>query len=139
MLKVGDIIRLRKGPEGHWQLSQVPEVEGALVALDPKDGAVLALAGGYDFTINSFNRATQAQRQPGSGFKPILYAAALSEGYTPASVVNDAPIVYADPTQSGGVWRPKTTPAAFTAPRGCASPWPSRAIWSPSACSRTSV
>lgn len=108
VLKAGDIIRLRKDrEEGRWKLAQVPEVEGALASLDPKTGAIVALAGGYDFSLSKFNRATQAQRQPGSGFKPVLYAAALSEGYTPSSVVNDAPITYADPSQSGGVWRPQ--------------------------------
>ncbi len=116
VLKAGDIIRLRKDKEGHWLLSQVPEVEGALASLDPKSGAILALAGGFDYALSNFNRATQAQRQPGSGFKPVLYAAALSEGYTPSSVVNDAPIVYADPSQSGGVWRPRNYSGRFYGP-----------------------
>ncbi len=116
VLKAGDIVRLRKDKNDHWMLSQIPEAEGALVSLDPKTGAVVALAGGYDFALSTFNRATQAQRQPGSGFKPILYAAALSEGYTPSSVVNDAPIVYADPSQAGGVWRPKNYSGRYYGP-----------------------
>ncbi len=116
LLKPGDIIRLRKDKEGQWRLTQIPEVQGALVALDAKTGAIVALAGGYDYARSAFNRATQAQRQPGSGFKPILYAAALSEGYTPSSVVNDAPIVYADPSQSGGVWRPKNYSGRYYGP-----------------------
>jgi penicillin-binding protein 1A len=116
VLKVGDIIRLRKDKEDHWMLSQIPEVEGALVSLDPKSGTIVALAGGYDFALSKFNRATQAQRQPGSGFKPVLYAAALSEGFTPSSIVNDAPIVYADPSQEGGVWRPQNYSGRFYGP-----------------------
>ncbi|HYE36278.1 penicillin-binding protein 1A [Methylocaldum sp.] len=116
ILKTGDLIRLRKDGNDRWKLSQIPEAEGALVALDPTSGAVVALAGGYDFTLSNFNRATQAQRQPGSGFKPILYAAALTEGYTPASVVNDAPIVYSDPSQEGGLWRPQNYSGRFYGP-----------------------
>jgi len=116
ILKAGDLIRLRKDGNDHWKLSQIPEVEGALVALDPTSGAVVALAGGYDFTLSKFNRATQAQRQPGSGFKPILYAAALTHGYTPASVVNDAPVVYSDPSQESGFWRPQNYSGRFYGP-----------------------
>jgi penicillin-binding protein 1A len=116
ILKAGELIRLRKDKEDHWVLSQIPEAEGALVSLDPKSGAVLALAGGYDYALSKFNRATQAQRQPGSGFKPVLYAAALTQGYTPSSVVNDAPIVYADPSRSGGVWRPQNYSGRFYGP-----------------------
>ncbi|MGZ8243621.1 penicillin-binding protein 1A [Methylomagnum sp.] len=115
-VKAGDIIRLRKDREGRWMLAQIPEAEAALASLDPKTGAIVALAGGYDFALSKFNRATQAQRQPGSGFKPVLYAAALTEGYTPSSVVNDAPIVYADPSQSGGVWRPQNYSGRFYGP-----------------------
>jgi penicillin-binding protein 1A len=116
ILKAGDLIRLRKDSDGHWKLSQIPEVEGALVALDPTSGAVVALAGGYDFAISKFNRATQAQRQPGSGFKPILYSAALTQGYTPASVVNDAPVVFSDPSQESGFWRPQNYSGRFYGP-----------------------
>lgn len=116
ILKAGDLVRLRKDGNDHWRLSQIPEVEGALVALDPLSGAVVALAGGYDFALSKFNRATQAQRQPGSGFKPILYAAALTHGYTPASVVNDAPIVFSDPSQVGGFWRPQNYSGRFYGP-----------------------
>ena len=116
VLKPGDIIRVRKNDDGIWMLSQIPEVGGALASLDPKDGRVIALAGGYDFEFSKFNRATQAQRQPGSGFKPILYAAALTEGYTPSSIVNDAPIVYADASQRGGIWRPKNYSGRYYGP-----------------------
>jgi penicillin-binding protein 1A len=116
VMKPGDVVRLRKDGHDQWMLSQIPEVEGALVSLDPKTGAINALAGGYDFALSKFNRATQAQRQPGSGFKPVLYAAALSEGYTPASVVNDAPIVYSDPSSEGGVWRPHNYSGRYYGP-----------------------
>ena len=75
------------------QLAQLPEAQGALVALDPDDGAIVALVGGFDYFNNKFNRAIQARRQPGSGFKPFLYSAALEHGFTPASIIMDAPIV----------------------------------------------
>ena len=116
VLKSGDLIRLRQNGEGHWKLSEVPGAEAALVSLEPKTGAVLALVGGYDFARSKFNRASQALRQPGSGFKPILYAAALSEGYSPTSIVNDAPISYSDPSQDGGVWRPHNYSGRFYGP-----------------------
>ena len=97
-LKIGDVVYVApahdkegKKVAGHWQLMQVPAVEGALVAMDPHTGRVLAIAGGFSFHSSEFDRATQAQRQPGSSFKPIVYAAALDNGYTPASVVLDAP------------------------------------------------
>src|SRR5699024_7003072 len=88
-----------------WQLAQVPEVQGALVALDPGTGAIEALVGGFDARLSLFNRATDAYRQPGSSIKPFIYAAALANGFTAASLINDAPIVYG--TYSGEVWRPR--------------------------------
>ncbi|MEZ5811401.1 MAG: penicillin-binding protein 1A [Rhizobiaceae bacterium] len=104
VLKPGDVIYVEKLDEGGWRLRQVPEIEGALVAMDPHTGRVLAMVGGFSFAESEFNRATQAMRQPGSAFKPIVYAAALDNGYTPASVVLDAPIEI----KSGGeIWRPK--------------------------------
>jgi penicillin-binding protein 1A len=116
ILKPGDIVRIHLRENGAWTLSQIPEVEGALVALNPDDGAVLALMGGYDFGQSSFNRATQSQRQPGSGFKPIIYTAAMENGYTPASVVVDAPLVIRDRSQEGGTWRPKNSGGKFYGP-----------------------
>ncbi len=92
----GDLIRVTQNAEGQWVLGQVPEVNGGLVSLDPHNGAIMALNGGYDFFSNSFNRITQAQRQPGSNFKPFLYSAALDNGYTTASLINDAPLARAD-------------------------------------------
>ncbi|MCC5779689.1 penicillin-binding protein 1A [Nitratireductor sp. B36] len=106
VLKPGDVIFVEKKPDAEraWQLRQVPEIEGALVAMDPHTGRVLAMVGGFSYADSQFNRATQAYRQPGSAFKPIVYAAALDNGYTPASVVLDAPISI----QVGNeVWEPK--------------------------------
>jgi penicillin-binding protein 1A len=92
----GDLIRVKLTDEGTWVLGQVPAVNGGLVALDPNSGAIKALTGGYDFNASTFNRVTQAQRQPGSNFKPFLYAAALANGYTPATLINDAPLPRSD-------------------------------------------
>ena len=116
VLKTGDIVRLRETGDGTWQLTQVPEADGALVSLDPAKGGIVALAGGFEYSRSKFNRVTQAQRQPGSGFKPILYAAALDAGFTPASVINDAPIIYYDPSVEGGAWRPQNYSGKFYGP-----------------------
>ncbi len=110
-----DIIRVRQNLEGKWVLAHVPEVAGALVSLNPADGAIVALVGGFDFTRSKYNRVTQAKRQPGSGFKPILYATALEVGFTPSSVINDAPIVYVDPWTSKE-WRPKNYSGKYYGP-----------------------
>ncbi len=104
----GDVVRIqatgnRKSP---WRLAQIPAVQGALVGLDPNNGAILAMVGGFDFGLSKFNRAIQAERQPGSNFKPFLYSAALDHGFTPASIINDAPVVFDDPTL-GRDWRPE--------------------------------
>jgi len=116
LLKAGEVIRLRLLDNGEWALTQTPRVEGALVSIDPKNGAILAMSGGFDFYHSSFNRVTQAQRQPGSGFKPVLYASALENGYTPASVINDAPIVFHDPSMAGGAWRPQNYSGRYYGP-----------------------
>lgn len=113
-LKRGDIVRIFRNGE-HWRLTQVPQVQGALVALDPHDGAIRALIGGYDFFEGKFNRVLQARRQPGSGFKPFLYAAALAYGFTPASVVLDAPVVFDDPKLED-TWRPENYTGKFYGP-----------------------
>jgi penicillin-binding protein 1A len=127
LLEPGDLIRVRRvdGESGGsaedeesergWRLAQVPEVEGALVSLDPDDGAILALVGGYDFFRSKFNRVTQAERQPGSGFKPFVYSAALEAGFTPASLINDAPVVFDDPSLEGA-WRPENYSGKFFGP-----------------------
>ncbi len=115
VVEVGDIIRVREDEEGLWRLTQVPRVEGALVALDPRDGAVRALQGGFDFSRNKFNRAVQAKRQPGSNFKPFIYSAALGSGLTPASLINDAPVVFED-TSLEASWRPENYSGKFFGP-----------------------
>lgn len=101
--------------EQEWQLSQFPEVSGALVAVDPNNGAVRAIVGGYSFYQSQFNRATQAKRQVGSNIKPFLYSAALENGYTLASVINDAPINQWD-RSSGNAWRPQNSPPVYDGP-----------------------
>ncbi len=111
----GDVIYVVTDGRGAAQLAQQPEAQGALVALDPADGAVVALVGGFDYFDNKFNRATQARRQPGSGFKPFLYSAALENGFTPASIVMDAPIVY-DDTGQERTWRPENNEKGFEGP-----------------------
>jgi penicillin-binding protein 1A len=102
----GDIIRIIEDSEGQWRLSQIPAVEGGIVSLEPDTGETLALVGGFDFQRSKFNRVTQAYRQPGSGFKPFIYSSALEKGYTAASLINDAPIVFDDPGIED-TWRPE--------------------------------
>ena len=102
-------------PTLYWALRQVPEVSGALVSVKPEDGAILALVGGFDFYQSKFNRAVQAERQPGSNFKPFIYSAALEKGYTPATLVNDAPVVFEDPALEA-TWRPENYSGRFYGP-----------------------
>lgn len=115
VLSRGDLVRITNTPEGSLELAQLPAVEGAMVVLSPADGAIKALVGGFDFQQSHFNRITQADRQPGSSFKPCVYAAALSKGYTSASIVNDAPLVL-----DGGAltekWRPENYSGKFHGP-----------------------
>lgn len=115
VLAVGDIIYLRELEEDSWQLTQIPEVQGALISLAPEDGAITSLQGGFDFFQNKFNRVVQSKRQPGSGFKPFVYSAALEKGYTAATVVNDAPVVFDDPGLEN-VWRPENYSGRFFGP-----------------------
>ncbi|MEW9797376.1 penicillin-binding protein 1A [Alteromonas sp. CYL-A6] len=114
ILNAGAIIYIRQ-QEGKWRLAQIPEVSGALVALNPQNGAVEAVVGGYSFYQSQFNRATQAERQVGSNIKPFVYSAALEHGYTLASIVNDAPINHWDEA-SGTAWRPKNSPPEYDGP-----------------------
>jgi len=116
VIKQGDVIYVKPSEEGKWQLSQVPKVSGAIIALNPADGAILSLVGSYDFFQSKFNRAVQSKRQPGSGFKPVLYTAGLEEGFTPASTINDAPIVFEDDSMQGGAWRPENYSSKFFGP-----------------------
>jgi penicillin-binding protein 1A len=106
VVQAGDIVRLSKNATGAWKLAQIPDVEGGLVSMRPSDGATLAMAGGFDFQRSKFNRITQATRQPGSAFKPFIYSSALDAGYTAASLINDAPVVFEDPGIED-VWRPE--------------------------------
>jgi len=115
VMQPGHVIRVENRNKESWQLAQLPEAEGALVALAPHDGAVTALNGGFDYFNNKFNRVTQSRRQPGSGFKPFIYSAALEKGYTPASIINDAPVVFDDPGLEN-VWRPENYSGKFFGP-----------------------
>ncbi len=114
VLAAGDIIRVASSEKG-WQLRQIPNAASALVSLRPMDGAVLALTGGFDFFASKFNRATQARRQPGSAFKPFIYSAALDVGFTPASMINDAPVVFEDRATEHS-WRPQNYSGKFFGP-----------------------
>ncbi len=115
VLKAGDVIYVAPlGKKGQWQLMQVPEVQGAMVVMDPHTGRVKALVGGFSYGLSQFNRATLAKRQPGSAIKPFVYAAALDNGYTPASVVLDAPIEFR--MRDGTVWKPKNYSNKFYGP-----------------------
>ena len=113
---VGDVIYVTYlADKKYWQLTQVPQVQGAIVVLNPKDGAILALQGGFDFEMSAFNRVLQAQRQPGSSFKPFLYSAAFDKGFTLASTINDAPIMIRD-TGENAWWRPENDTMQFYGP-----------------------
>jgi penicillin-binding protein 1A len=115
-IRRGAVIRVLQGPKGDWSITQLPEVEGAFVALDPRTGAVRAMIGGFDNDKSKFNRVTQAWRQPGSSFKPFIYSAALEKGFTPATVVNDAPLFF-DATETGSQpWEPKNYDGQFDGP-----------------------
>jgi penicillin-binding protein 1A len=114
IVKVGDVVRVC-GTVENRELCQVPAVEGALVSLNPNDGAVLALVGGFDFNRSKYNRVIQANRQPGSSFKPIVYTTAMEHGFTPASVVDDAPFSYYDPG-SQKLWSPQNYSGKYLGP-----------------------
>lgn len=113
--QVGDLIRVQRQADNSLKFSQIPVAQGALVTLDPKNGAIRALVGGFAFEQSNYNRAMQAKRQPGSSFKPFVYSAALDNGYTAASLVNDAPIVFVD-EYLDKVWRPKNDTNTFLGP-----------------------
>nr|WP_242478443.1 penicillin-binding protein 1A [Rubrivivax gelatinosus] len=115
-IRRGAVVRAMQDAKGNWTLTQLPEVEGALVAIDPRNGALRAMVGGFDFGKNKFNHVTQAWRQPGSSFKPFIYSAALDKGFTPATVVNDAPLFF-DATVTGSQpWEPKNYDGKFEGP-----------------------
>ncbi|HEX2012053.1 MAG TPA: penicillin-binding transpeptidase domain-containing protein, partial [Roseateles sp.] len=116
-IRPGAVIRLVKGgPKNEWFITQLPEVEGAFVAMDPRTGAVRAMVGGFDYAKNKFNHVTQAWRQPGSAFKPFIYSAALEKGFTPSTVVNDAPLFFDATTTGSQPWEPKNYDGTFEGP-----------------------
>ncbi|MCH7343285.1 penicillin-binding protein 1A [Pelomonas sp. CA6] len=117
-IRRGSVVRVVKtsGPKGDWSITQLPEVEGALVSLDPRDGRIRALVGGFDYAKNKFNHVTQAWRQPGSAFKPFIYSAALEKGFTPSTVVNDGPLFFDAGTTGSQPWEPKNYDGTFEGP-----------------------
>ncbi|MDM7949197.1 penicillin-binding protein 1A [Hydrogenophaga sp.] len=115
-IRPGAVIRVIKVSDKDWRITQLPEVEAAFVAMDPKSGAVRALVGGFDFQKNKFNHVTQAWRQPGSSFKPFIYSAALEKGLSPMTVVNDAPLFYSAGETGGKPWEPKNYDGKFDGP-----------------------
>ena len=115
IVAAGDVVRVRRTAKGLWELRQIPVLESALICLNADDGAVLTLVGGFNFQHSKFNRALQAERQPGSGFKPFIYTAALEHGFTPATIINDAPIVFQD-EQMENAWRPVNDTGKFYGP-----------------------
>lgn len=115
-LRRGAVIRVSKTVKNTWEITQLPEVEGAFVALDPRDGSIKALVGGFDFGKNKFNHVTQAWRQPGSSFKPFIYSAALEKGFTAATVINDAPLFFDAGVTGGQPWEPKNYDGKFEGP-----------------------
>ena len=115
-IRRGAVIRVSKTPKNTWEITQLPEVEGAFVAIDPRDGSIKALVGGFDFEKNKFNHVTQAWRQPGSSFKPFIYSAALEKGFTAATVINDAPLFFDAGVTGGQPWEPKNYDGKFEGP-----------------------
>ena len=115
-IRRGAVIRVVKTPKGPWEITQLPEVEGAFVALDPRDGSIKAMVGGFDFDKNKFNHVTQAWRQPGSSFKPFIYSAALEKGFTPATIVNDAELFFEAGVTGGQPWEPKNYDQKYEGP-----------------------
>ena len=115
-IRRGAVIRVVQTPKKTWEITQLPEVEGAFVAIDPRDGAIKALVGGFDYEKNKFNHVTQAWRQPGSSFKPFIYSAALERGVTPATIINDGPLFFDAGVTGGQPWEPKNYDGKFEGP-----------------------
>jgi penicillin-binding protein 1A len=112
----GSVIRVQRDNHDNWQVSQLPQVEAAFVSADPRNGAILSLVGGFDFNRNQYNHITQAWRQPGSSLKPFIYSASLEKGFTPATLINDAPLMF-DAEQTGSdPWQPKNYDGSFDGP-----------------------
>jgi len=115
-IRRGAIIRVQKDDKGRWHITQLPVVEASLVSMDPRDGAIRALVGGFDFGRNQYNHVTQALRQPGSSFKPFIYSAALEKGFTPATVINDAPLLFTAAQTGSEPWEPRNFDGKFDGP-----------------------
>ena len=115
-IRPGAVIRVSRTIKGPWEITQLPEVEGAFVAIDPRDGAIRAMVGGFDYEKNKFNHVTQAWRQPGSSFKPFIYSAALEKGFTPGTVINDSALFFDAGVTGGQPWEPKNYDGKFEGP-----------------------
>jgi penicillin-binding protein 1A len=115
-IRRGAVVRLVKSERGHWSATQLPEVEGAFIALDPRSGAIQAMVGGFDYGKAKFNHVTQAWRQPGSSLKPFIYSAALEKGFSPATVINDAPLFFDADSTGSQPWEPKNYDGNFDGP-----------------------
>jgi len=115
-IRRGAVIRVARTAKNNWEITQLPEVEGAFIGMDPRTGAIKALVGGFDYSKNKFNHVTQAWRQPGSSFKPFIYSAALEKGFTPATMVNDAPLYFEPGANGGQPWEPKNFDGGFEGP-----------------------
>jgi len=115
-ISVGSLVRLQKDADDIWQVSQLPEVEAAFISGNPRNGAIYSLVGGFDFNHSQFNHITQAWRQPGSSFKPFVYSAALEKGFTPATVINDAPLLFDAEETGNEPWQPKNYDGKFEGP-----------------------
>ncbi len=115
-IRKGSLIRVRKNEKEYWEITQLPQAEAAFISANPRDGAIYAMVGGFDFNRSQFNHVTQAWRQPGSSFKPFIYSAALEKGFTPASVINDAPLVVDTRDTGGEPWEPKNFDGEFEGP-----------------------
>ncbi|SFK48681.1 penicillin-binding protein 1A [Rhodanobacter glycinis] len=116
VLARGDVIRVSRNGKDQWELAQIPNAEAALASIRPEDGSIQALVGGFSFLRSKFNRATMAARQPGSSFKPYFYSASFDRGFTPASIINDAPLALPDPSRPGGLWTPSNDDNKFAGP-----------------------
>ncbi|GAB3630085.1 penicillin-binding protein [Pandoraea terrae] len=115
-IRDGSVIRVNKDAKGNWRISQMPDIEAAFISLDPQNGAIRSLVGGFDFNRNKFNHVTQAWRQPGSSFKPFIYSAALEKGFAPATIINDGPLSFSAAQTGGQPWEPKNYGGGFDGP-----------------------
>jgi penicillin-binding protein 1A len=115
-IRAGAVIRVVQNAKGEWGITQLPEVEGAFVSVDPRTGAIRAMVGGFDYSKSKFNHVTQAWRQPGSSFKPFIYSAALEKGFTPATVINDAPLFFDSGATGSQPWEPKNYDGTYDGP-----------------------